>query len=204
VRDTLDAWGRIGRFTCLVLVVSSLVACQSSTRLGDRYYANGRYAAAAAAYQVYLEADSTDKEQTTRMLFRLGVIYGTPGSSVYDPERSLEILDQLIDGYPGSPYNLEAVLLRNLQLSIQDLERELTADQVRLTELQVDLAQRESELADLGVQVDERDAQIVTLQESIPPLRIEIRELIHELASKQEELEQLERLKEIDLDQAPP
>ncbi len=50
----------------------------------------------------------------------------------------------------------------------------------------------------------DRDGQILTLQNSIPPLRIEIRELVRELASKQQELEQLERLKAIDLDQPPP
>jgi hypothetical protein len=172
--------------------------------VGDRYYANGRYPEAAAAYQVYVESGTSDKDQTTRTLYRLGVIFATPGSSTYDPQRSVEILDQLMSVYPGSLYAAEARLLRNLQVEIGNLQQELTVDRVRLTELSVDLAERENELAVLEQQVGDRDGQILTLQDSIPPLRIEIRELVRELASKQQELEQLERLKAIDLDQPPP
>jgi len=186
------------------LVTSILGSCQSTTRVGDRYYANGRYPEAAAAYQVYLDSGTSDKDQTTRTLYRLGVMFATPGGSMYDPDRSLEILDQLLSVYPGSLHAAEARLLRNLQVEIRDLEQELTGDRIRLTELAVDLAERESELADLEQQVGDRDDQILALQDSIPPLRIEVRELIRELASKQQELEQLERLKAIDLDQPPP
>lgn len=200
----LGSRGRRANFGALLLMASILGGCQSTTRVGDRYYANGRYPEAAAAYQVYVESGTSDKDQTTRTLYRLGVIFATPGSSTYDPQRSVEILDQLMSVYPGSLYAAEARLLQNLQVEIGNLEQELAADRVRLTELSVDLAERENELAVLEQQVGDRDDQILTLQDSIPPLRIEIRELIRELVSKQQELEQLERLKAIDLDQPPP
>ena len=200
----LDSPGWRARFGALLLVTSILGSCQSTTRVGDRYYANGRYPEAAAAYQVYLDSGTSDKDLTIRTLYRLGVIFATPGSSTYDPHRSVEILDQLLNVYPGSLHAAEARLLRNLQVEIRGLEQELSGDRVRLTELVVDLAERESELAVLEQQVDERDDQIVALQDSIPPLRSQIRELSRELSSKQQELEQLERLKAIDLDQPPP
>jgi len=187
----------------ILVVIGVLGGCQSTTRIGDIYYENGRYPEAAAAYRVYLDSDTADKEQTTRTLYRLGVIFATPGSSAYDPARSIEILEQLMKVYPGSGYTPEAMLLRNLQLKITDLATELTEDRLRLAELEVDLAEREGELANLGQQLGEKDAQMEALQASIPPLRIEIRDLIRELASKQEDLERLERLKAIDLDQPP-
>lgn len=200
IRDSSTRWGWPWGALGMVWI---LVGCQSTTRVGDHYYANGRYPEAAAAYQVYLDSGTTDKDQTTRTLYRLAVIFATPGSSAYDPQRSVEILEQLVGVYPGSLYAPEAMLLRNLQLEIRDLEAELTRDRVRLTELEVDLVERERELAGLEQQVGERDEQITALMDSIPPLRIEIRELIRELAAKQQELEQLERLKAIDLDQPP-
>lgn len=197
---------RLGKGALLALLATAWIlgGCQSTTRVGDRYYADGRYPEAAAAYGVYLNSSPTDKDQTTRTLLRLGVIYGTPGSPAYDSQRSIEVLEHLLSSFPGSMYAPEAVLLRNLQLRIVDLAAELTEDRVRLAELEVDLAEREKELSSLELQVGERDDQIEALRESIPPLQIEIRNLIRELASKQQELEQLERLKAIDLGQPPP
>lgn len=188
----------------LLMMIWTLSGCQSTTRVGDRYYQDGRYPEAAAAYRVYLDSGMSDREETLRTLYRLAVIYGTPGSSAYDPQRSIETLETLLSVYPGSAYAPEASLLRNLQVKIADLAAEVTADRVRLTELEVDLAEREHELARLDRELGERDEQIEALRDSIPPLRLEIRDLIHELAGKQEELEQLERLKAIDLDQPPP
>lgn len=194
-------WARRGS----VLALASMAwGCQSTTRLGDHYYTNGKLAEAAAAYRVYLDSETSDKEQRTRTLYRLGVIYGTSGGPAYDPKRSVATLEELLEDYPDSPLVPEASLLLGLQLQIVDLRRDLAADQVRLTELEVDLAERESELNGLVEQVGEKDEQIRALEESIPPLRIEVRELIRELAAKQQELEQLERLKAIDLDQPPP
>jgi len=181
-----------------------LGGCQSTTRVGDRYYQNGRYVEAAAAFQAYLDADPSDKAKITHTLYRLGVIFATPGSRAYEPRRSIDVLEQLIADYPGSPYTAEAVLLRNLQLKISDLRAELAQTRVRLTELEVDLAERASKLDALEQQVDEKDEQITTLQESIPPLRLEIGHLIDALAITEQELEQLDRLKAIDLDQPPP
>lgn len=193
-----------GRCWLLIAILALVSGCQSTTRLGDHYYQEGRYPEAAAAYRVYLDAETSDREQILRTLYRLGVIYGTPGSSAYDPQRSVEILETLLSVYPGNVYAPEATLLRNLQLKIRDLAAEVTADRVRLTELEVDLAEREAELARLGKELGQKEDQIEALQESIPPLRIEISDLIRELAAKQQELEQLERLKAIDLDQPPP
>ena len=193
--------GRLGAGIAMVWIVSG---CQSTTRVGDRYYENGKYPEAAAAFQAYLDSNPTDKEQRMRTLYRLGVIWATPGNAAYEPQRSLDVLQSLLTQYPGSAYSGEAALLRNLQLKIRDLDDELTAERVRLAELEVDLAEREGELASLDRELVEKADQIQTLQESIPPLRVEIRGLIRELASKEDELEQLERLKAIDLEQPPP
>lgn len=200
-RKTRAGWSRLWAVAFLVLLAGG---CRSTSRVGDRYYANGRYPEAAAAYEVYIDSGTSGKDQTNRTLYRLGVVYATPGSSVYDPERSVEVLDRLLESCPDCSLAPEALLLRNLQLQVVDLSGELRADQMRLAELEASLAERQAKMAGLELQIGDRDEQITALQESIPPLRIEIRELIHELASKHEELEQLERLKAIDLEQPPP
>lgn len=191
----------IGTMLLLLLLMSG---CQTSSRVGDRYYERGRLPEAAAAYEVYLDSQPSDTERTARTLLRLGVIFGTPGSAVYDPQRSVEMLDQLIHDCPRSVQVGEAVLLRQLQLKIIDLDAGIAADRLRLIELEAELAERENELTELGHQLGAKEDQILALEESIRPLRGEISDLIHELATKQAELEQLERLKAIDLDQQPP
>lgn len=189
-----------------ILLISGLwvAGCQSTTRVGDRFYESGKYPEAAAAFQSYLESEPSDNDQIARTLYRLGVVLATPGSSVYDPQASVETLDSLLRTYPGCTYVPEATLLRNLQLKIVQLEKEMTHDRERLAELQVDLAQREAEIAGIALEIGAKNDQIEALQESIPPLRVEIRQLIRELATKEQDLEQLERLKAIDLAQPPP
>lgn len=195
---TLDA--------CLALLCAVLLlgACQSTTRVGDRYFEGGRLAEAAAAYQVYLDSNSGDSDRVSLTLYRLGVIFASPGTSVHDPERSIDTLNRLIRDYPENRYATEAVLLRDLQERMLGLDAEVTAGRVQLSDLEIEMAERERELRSLQDRLEEKEARILALQESIPPLRIEISNLIHELAAKQEELEQLERLKAIDLEQLPP
>lgn len=194
-------WRRAASVVACALLIA---ACQSTTRVGDRYYENGRYPEAAAAFQAYLASNPSDNEEVARTLYRLGVILATPQSPAYDPERSLVLLERLITDYPGSPHAAEAQLLRALQIRANQLDEELQQDRIRLVELEVDLTERELELDSLRGRLREKEEQVTALQNSIPPLRIEIRTLIRELASKERKLEQLEQLKAIDLDQPPP
>ena len=194
----------LGGLLTTIVMAAVVGGCQSTTRVGDRYYDGGRLAEAAAAYQVYLESNRGDAERASQTLYRLGVIYASPGSSVHDPRRSIETLNRLLQQYPGNRYTTEALVLRDLQQQAIELESEVAADRTRLAELEADLVERERELRSLAGQIEEKEGQILALQESIPPLRVEISDLIHELAAKQAELEQLERLKAIDLYQNPP
>lgn len=193
---------RVGTAMTSILVVF-LFGCQSTTRVGDRFYEDGRYAEASAAFQSFLESEPSDRELVARTLYRLGVALGYPGTSVYDPKASVETLELLLESFPDSPFAAEAMLIRDLQLKLVELESDIERDRLRLAEMEMALAQKEAELMKFASDMGEKDDQIEALRESIPPLRVEIRNLIHRLAEKERELEQLERLKAIDLNQPP-
>lgn len=189
----------------VVPLVLLLVSCQSTTSwIGDQYYESGRYTEAEAALVEYLESSFTEDEVASRALFRLGVIYATPEISLYDPLHSIEILEKLISSYPESSYASEASVLRHLLLQSQELEVERREVQLQLEELESELARRHSEVFMLQKQLGVREGQITELQQGTPPLEAQIQDLLGQLEAKELELEQLDRLKAIDLEAPPP
>lgn len=189
----------------VVLSVQLLISCQStSSFVGDQFYESGDYAEAEAAFVEYLESSSTDGEVAGRALYRLGVIYASPKSSMYDPQRSIKVLDKLVSTYPGSPYTPEAMLLRNLLLASGELELERQQKQLQLQELEAGLVSLQKDIFMLQKQLGVKEGQITELQQSIPLLEAEIQHLLEKLEAVELELEQLDRLKAIDLESPPP
>lgn len=189
----------------VVLSVPLLISCQStSSFVGDQFYERGDYREAEAAFVEYLESSATDGEVAGRALYRLGVIYASPKSPMYDPQRSIEVLDKLISTYPRSAYTPEAMLLRNLLLVSGELELERQQQQSQLQELEAGLVSLQKDVFMLQKQLGVKEGQIAVLQQSIPLLEARIQDLLEQLEAKELELEQLDRLKAIDLDSPPP
>ncbi len=184
-------------------VLLAICGCQSVSHVGDRYYAKGRLPEAAAAFEVFLDSSPGDDEAAARTLYRLGLILGSPTSGAYDPERSLAVLERLINDYPGSAHARDAEILAGLQRQVVALQRESEAMHSRLEEVEAELGERLSHIRSLEERVSATDQELAQLRESIPPLEGEIRTLIRQLAAKERELEQLEQLKAIDLAEPP-
>ena len=189
-----------------MLLLSCLIAlsCQSTTRVGDRYYEKGRFPEAAAAFEVYLESAPGDDQEVVRTLYRLGVIYAMPGTRVEDRGRSIEVLERVQQEFPGSPYAAEARLLQGLQEGLAALEADAAKVGREIEDLEAVIVRREERLRALEEELDGREEEISTLADSIPPLEARIRILAQELRDREEELEQLEKLKAIDLREPPP
>jgi chromosome segregation ATPase len=179
--------------------------CHSTTSLvGDQYYESGSYDQAEAAFVTYLDSDSVDSEIASRALYRLGVIYATPANSLHDPTRAVESLDKLISRYPESPYTAEARLLKNLILQAPELETERLKQEAALQALQGELAACTDEIFLLQKGRGRDSARLSLLEAKIPGLEAEIVALTEQLQAKESELEQLDRLKAIDLEAPPP
>jgi tetratricopeptide (TPR) repeat protein len=183
-----------------VLILSTGISCGSSQGVADRYYASERYIEAAAAYQSYLDQEPSDSERMARARFRIGVIHAQPGTSLYDPEQAVAVLDRLLLIDPGGPYSTEARLLRDLQVRVLDLDRELESGRVRAAELAAELAARHAGLIEIEEAMDDSEEAVESLTAEIERLRSEIRFLSEELDRRQQELD---RLKAIDLAQPP-
>ena len=182
-----------------------LVSCQSTTSyVGDQYYEEGDLADAEAAFVKYLGSDSVNADTASRALYRLGVIYATPRSSLYDPDRSIEVLEELVTTYPESPFSPEAMLVRGLLLQARDLNLAREQAESHLAELEIELAAHQAEVFTLQKEMGVREGRITQLEASIPPLEAQIRDLTEQLRAKESELEQLDRLKAIDLESPPP
>lgn len=203
-RRSETRFGRSLTWQFVGLVLLS-ISCQSTASLvGDQYYESGRYPQAEAAYVNYLESSSADEEVASRALFRLGVIYATPKSPLHDPERSIEVLELLATTYPESRYTSEALLLRNLLLQPLELAPERKQELLQVEELRSELTRRQSEVFLLQKQLSVKEGELTDLRESIPPLEAQIQDLLEQLKAKELELEQLDRLKAIDLEAPPP
>ena len=189
----------------VTLILLSTVACQTTTSfVGDQYYESGRLPEAEAAFVEYLESDATDAETASRAMYRLAVIYATPANPAYDPQRSIEMLDRLVESHPQSRFTSEAMLLRRL-LSRSGEEEARRAELVaQIKHLESEIERRETDLYLLQRELGVKEGELTQVVASIPPLEARIEELTDQLEAKEQELEQLDRLKAIDLESPPP
>jgi chromosome segregation ATPase len=184
--------------TWISIVGLSLGACvSSSSRIGDRYYDSERYVEAAAAYETYLDEGVESRDDEAVTLFRLGLIYSRAESSLYDPARSMELLERSLELKPDSPYNLEARLILELARQVARLEREVVDRRRRIESLFSELSEMQEEVEKVEGQVGARQRTVETLSTEINGLRAQIDRLTLEVEQKEEELE---RLKAIDFE----
>ncbi len=173
-------------------LAAALTGCASGGNPGDRAFAAGDYAAAAAAYESALQRDPGARSDP-RLLLRLGLAYARPGSAVDEPERALEGLGELVSRFPRDPAAAEATLV------LPHLEHEVRLIAALASERRT-VADLQGQLARTLEQVHALDAQAATQQEQVARLRTALGEAQAQLRRVREELEQLKR---IDLQRRP-
>lgn len=116
-----DTGSRVGLGAVGILVLCGMWAgCASSAGPFREHYEAGRLEAAAEAF----EADSSLHDDAGA-LFRAGLLYGTPGSPVYDPAQAVERLRRLLELHPEDDRSREARSVLRLLTRADSLARQL-------------------------------------------------------------------------------
>ena len=117
----LTTGSRVGGAAVLLVLLGGVWAgCASSAGPFREHYEAGRLEAAAEAF----EADSSLHDDAGA-LFRAGMLYGTPGSPVYDPSRAVERLGRLLELHPEHDRAREARTVLRLLTRADSLARQL-------------------------------------------------------------------------------
>lgn len=187
--------------TALMFLMSTLLAsCASVDRQADDLFAAGEYARAAQVYEAYLESEPESGPETSKALYRLAITYGSASSSVYDPEKAVSLLQELLSGDPKGEYSLAAQVILQQQKEIVSLTAVVTSRRDLIQTLIADLSNLQEDLARTETEVGERNETVQALSARIEHLRSEISRLSQQLSEREAELEML---KEIDLEVQP-
>jgi len=204
---------------CALAVVA--VGCASSSAhrsrpwLGDAAYARGDWARAAAAYERELAAATTDDSSqlaAVKLRWALAVLSAQPEQG---RDRARRVLEELRRAHPGAfeAQSAAVVLARLDQLdaverSRNELREQRTALRLaveRLGELATALKERadsgEAQLALVDEERDRLQKRLGQLEASLAELRSQVRALEER---EQRLTEQLDALKNIDLEPADP
>jgi len=182
------------------LVAILLGSCASVERQADELFAAGEYVQAAQAYEAYLDSDPDFTPAVSTALYRLAVTYGSSSSPLYDPGRSMSLLQQLLAVDPNGEYSLAARLMLHQQKEIVSLSAVVTSRRDLIQTLIADLSRLQDDLSRTESEVGERNETVQALSVRIEHLRSEISRLSLQLSEREAELE---RLKEIDLGVPP-
>jgi hypothetical protein len=191
---------------CLALV-ALLAACSSSLKLGDRAFTQTNYAAAA---RTYAKADPADADA---VLLRFALLRSVPASPLFDPALAHQVLEELHQKYPASPYGVVAGLLLERAQRQTELEARLHALEEELAQSKATVAKQES---DRQAATQAHQAELAKLEEEKQKLVADLKALKDEhaeLVMLREEhaglqqlkadnariLEELEEMKRIDL-----
>src|SRR5205085_6407877 len=130
-------------------------------------------------------------------LYRVGLIYGTPGLPTYDAAKARDVLTSLVTQFPNSPHGADATARL---LLIEDVARARRDAEQRATGLEERIAQLGREVSDLKAWLDALSPQTDSLRNVIARLETERREREEQIRALRSELN---RLKEIDLKPRP-
>jgi hypothetical protein len=106
--------------------------------LGQRFFRNRDYANAALAYEAYLRNNTSPADQD-QALFRLALTHAFADSPVHDTPKALELLQQLINRFPDSPYRFQAEFLQGLEGDVEKLRADVSKRDDRIRELSQEL-----------------------------------------------------------------
>jgi chromosome segregation ATPase len=189
------------RFVASMLLVALIIwGCASAVRQGDELFEAGDYAQAASAYEAYLDSEPPAGPATSRALYRLAVTYAAADGASYDAARSAALLEHLLTEDPEGEYSLAAEVMLRLQKEVVSMGAVVASRRDLIQALSEDLSRLQQDLVRTESEMGAKDEAVQTLFERIQRLRDEITRLSRELSEREQELE---RLKQIDLE-APP
>ena len=175
-----------------------LWACASgSARIGDRYFDEGRYVEAAAAYESYLDEEVSNRADEALTRFRLGLIYARAFEPTFDPIRAAALLERSLELKPESDYELQARVVLDLSRNVVSLRSQVEARKGRVETLFAEITAMQERIERAEGQAGKREIEVESLSKQIAKLRSEIGTLMSQVEEKEQELE---RLKAIDLD----
>ncbi|MDH3744425.1 MAG: hypothetical protein OES47_04905 [Acidobacteriota bacterium] len=186
--------------TFLLVAMMTFCGCVARSRLADRLFDEGSFAAAERAYLESLETDRITAKRHERALYRLGLIYALPTSPRHDPQRAREYLERLLEQNPPSTFAVHASLVLALQVQTHELREALAREATRAESLERALDSLRDDAARVETEATDRLEQAQRLTTAISGLRQEIERLSNELKTREQELE---RIKQIDLEGPP-
>lgn len=187
--------------TALAIAMSMMAwCCATVDRQADDLFAAGEYSQAARAYEAYLDTAPEPDSGTSKALYRLAVTYGSSSTSLYDPEKSVALLERLLAEDPNGEYSLAANLMLELHKEIVSLNAVVASRRDLIQTLIADLSTLQEDLDKTETEVGEKDETVQALSERIHRLRSEIAQLSKRLSDRESKLEML---KEIDLEVPP-
>ncbi len=188
------------RIGWMVLISWVAWSCASVVRQADDLFEAGEYTQAARAYESYLSSDPEAGPATSRALYRLAVTYGSSASSLYDPAKSVRVLERLLAEDPDGEYSLAAQAMLDLHEEVVSLGAVMASRRQLIQALLAELSRLQEDLARTESEVGYKNDEVQALEERIQHLRSEVALLSRHLSEREVELQQL---KEIDLE-APP
>lgn len=191
-------------FRCLAVACTFASTACASTRFNQHFEAQ-RWSDAALEFS----ADSATIRRDERSLFRAAQLFGSPGSSAFDPDRARALFEEFVQRYPGSdrvPSALSFIALLDETQRIRNeailRERELR-NQIRT--LTHEIQRLEDRIGWFESRFVAQEEQNATLRRIADRLETNLRDRESQLRTLQEELD---RLKDIDLgssrSQPPP
>lgn len=105
---------------------------------GEEYFASGKYAEAARAYDNFLR-NNPPAENQDRALFRLAIAYAIPGSPIHNWQRALVLFKRVLSLFPKSPLALQADFILGLQAEVDKLRADVREREDRIKQLTTEL-----------------------------------------------------------------
>jgi hypothetical protein len=173
-------------------VVLVLTGCASARKPGDRAFQAGDYPAAAAAYEAAIQRTPAARADP-ELLLRLAIAYARPDTTVYEPQRAVEVLKEVVTRFRGDRAAREAaLLLPNLEQEVRLLAAVASARRT-IADLEGELARTREETHALDAAAKTREDQLARLHASLADAQAQLRRVRDEL----------EQLKRIDLRRRP-
>lgn len=173
------------------ILLSTLLLGGCATSSFDRHFEMARYDELGRIF----EGDST-LHRDERSLFRAGLAYALPTSSIYHPDRAREIFELLLKEHPRSSYREQAEFMDTLLGEIQRLSATNAEQESRGTALRERTDKAERQLEWLEALLEEERKETERYRELSRRQAAELETTRGRLKALEAELE---RLKEIDL-----
>lgn len=169
------------------VVALTMLACAKATQF-DQYWSADQWSDAARVFT----ADSS-LHSNEHALYRAGIMFGTPGRTMYDPVRARELLSSLLSRFPQTQHRADATAHL---LLIEDILRSQQDSAARQRDVETRIAALVRETRDLRARVDSMVVQNDSVRAVVVRLDADRRDREEQLRLLRLELQ---RLKEIDL-----